>query len=171
MREDGIAAQFTRMKARFERLDRLCIARAISSLPVPVSPKTKTVESVGATFETWISTWRNGSEEPTISSNMDERTMSSLNATFSFRVLSSARLRSSISVPVAYQRTRPPVRRGTGCNGGGASDTDRPSGALVARFQTAGREPSLLCAPRAPSRDLPDDTFWRESPRRLRLAW
>src|SRR5258708_25377039 len=62
MREDGIAAQFTRMKARFERLDRLCIARAISSFPVPVSPKTKTVESVGATFETWTSTWRNGSE-------------------------------------------------------------------------------------------------------------
>jgi non-heme chloroperoxidase len=42
-----IAAQFTRMKARFERLDRLCIARAISSFPVPVSPKIKTVESVG----------------------------------------------------------------------------------------------------------------------------
>src|SRR6266576_1199753 len=62
------------------------------------------------------------------------------------------------------------VRRGTGCNGGGASDTDRPSAALVARFQTAGREPTLLCAPRAPSRDLPDGTFWRENPRRLRLA-
>lgn len=51
----------------------------------------------------------NGSEEPTISSNMDERTMSSRNATFSFRVLSSARLRSSMSVPVAYQRTRRPA--------------------------------------------------------------
>src|SRR6266436_5585894 len=55
------------------------------------------------------------------------------------------------SAPIA------PVRRGTGCTGGGASDTDRPSGALVARFQTAGREPSLLCAPRAPSQDLRDE--------------
>ena len=108
IREDGIAAQLTRMKARFDRFDRLWIARAISSFPVPVSPKTSAVESVGATFETWSITFRNGSEEPTISSNMDERTISSRNAMFSFRVLSSARLRSSMSVPVAYQRSRRP---------------------------------------------------------------
>src|SRR5580704_10392164 len=48
--EGGIAAQFTPMNARSARLDRLWIARAISSFPVPVSPKIKTVESEGATF-------------------------------------------------------------------------------------------------------------------------
>jgi len=37
MSEVGIAAQFTRMKARLARRERLWIARAISSLPVPVS--------------------------------------------------------------------------------------------------------------------------------------
>src|ERR1700722_4405593 len=45
----GIAAQFTRIKGRAERLERSWIARAISSFPVPVSPRIKTVESVGAT--------------------------------------------------------------------------------------------------------------------------
>jgi len=34
----GIAAQFTLTKARAERFEPLWIARAISSLPVPVSP-------------------------------------------------------------------------------------------------------------------------------------
>jgi len=49
--DGGIAAQLTRMKARFARFDRLWIARAINSLPVLVSPCISTVESVGATFE------------------------------------------------------------------------------------------------------------------------
>src|ERR1700676_4885343 len=44
------AAQFTLTKARCDRRDRLWMARAISSLPVPVSPLTRTLESVGATF-------------------------------------------------------------------------------------------------------------------------
>src|SRR5258708_7355691 len=42
------------------------MARAISSLPVPVSPKMRTVESVRATFDTCLSTIRSGSEEPAI---------------------------------------------------------------------------------------------------------
>src|SRR5436190_7553654 len=42
----GIAAQFTRMKARPARCDFLWMARAISSLPLPVSPLMSTVESV-----------------------------------------------------------------------------------------------------------------------------
>ncbi len=46
------AAQFTLTKARPALWDRLCTARAISSLPVPVSPEIKTVESVGATLPT-----------------------------------------------------------------------------------------------------------------------
>ena len=56
MREGGIAAQFTLMKARADRGDRLWIARATSSFPVPVSPVISTVESVGATLDTCAST-------------------------------------------------------------------------------------------------------------------
>ncbi len=106
--EGEIAAQLTRMNARAERFDRLWIARAINSFPVPVSPETRTVESVGATFATCANTLRSAAEDPTISSNIEERSISSRNATFSFLVLSSARLRSSMSVPVAYHRTRRP---------------------------------------------------------------
>ncbi len=102
--EGGIAAQFTPMNARSRRLELLWMARAISSLPVPVSPKIRTVESEGATFATWRSTLRSASEEPTISSNIESRSICSRNARFSLRVLSSARTRSSMSVPVAYQR-------------------------------------------------------------------
>jgi len=61
------------------------MARAINSLPVPVSPRMSTVESVGDTFETCDSTRRSTSDEPTISSNMDDRTMSSRNASVSLR--------------------------------------------------------------------------------------
>ena len=50
MSEEGIAAQFTLIKAWPARCEPLWMARAISSLPVPVSPVISTVESVGATF-------------------------------------------------------------------------------------------------------------------------
>src|SRR6266436_9518976 len=43
MSDDGIAAQFTATKARAERGERLWMARAMSSLPVPVSPVISTV--------------------------------------------------------------------------------------------------------------------------------
>jgi len=46
----GIAAQFTLMKLPFLRPLNSWIARATSSFPVPVSPSTRTVESVGATI-------------------------------------------------------------------------------------------------------------------------
>src|SRR5216683_1436191 len=69
--EGEIAAQLTRMNARADRFDRLWIARAINCLPVPVSPETRTVESVGATFATCAKTLRSGAEEPTISSNIE----------------------------------------------------------------------------------------------------
>src|SRR6266481_813148 len=114
MSEGEIAAQFTRMKARVERLDRLCMARAISSFPVPVSPEIRTVEPVGATFDTCLSTRRRVSEEPTISSNIEDCSISSRSATFSLRVLSSLRLRSSISVAVAYQRMTFPLSSSNG---------------------------------------------------------
>ena len=83
MREGGIAAQFTLTKACLARADRLWIALAISSLPVPVSPVIKTVESVGATFDTRDNTARKAGEVPTISSNMDAASTSSRSATFS----------------------------------------------------------------------------------------
>jgi hypothetical protein len=52
MSDAGIAAQFTLMMGCAERRDALWIARAMSSLPIPVSPVTKTVEFVGATLAT-----------------------------------------------------------------------------------------------------------------------
>src|SRR5919201_1678427 len=76
------------------------MARAISSFPVPVSPKMSTVASVSATFSTCASTRRSAAEEPTISSNIDARSMSSRNARFSWRIRSSACLRSSMSLLV-----------------------------------------------------------------------
>src|SRR5580658_7356067 len=97
-----MAAQFTLTNGYEERRERLCIARATSSLPVPVSPVIRTVESVAATLDTReITGWRAG-EVPTISSNIDALSISSRSATFSCRSLSSDRLRLSILVAVAY---------------------------------------------------------------------
>ena len=103
-----MAAQLTRMNARVARCDFLWMARAISSLPEPVSPRIKTVESVAATLSTSVSTRRRGRDDPTISSNIDERSISSRSAMFSLRIRSSACLRSSMSVAVAYHRTTCP---------------------------------------------------------------
>ena len=50
MRSRGIAAQLTRMKGLSLRLLFSCSARAISSLPVPLSPVSRTVLGVSATF-------------------------------------------------------------------------------------------------------------------------
>jgi len=52
--------------------------------PVPVSPLTRTLESVGATFITRESTPCNADEVPTISSNMNAWSICSLSAAFSF---------------------------------------------------------------------------------------
>src|SRR5262249_58615394 len=82
-----------------------CALPILSSLPVPVSPLINTVESVGATFSTCLRTARTDPDIPTISSNIDARLISSRSTTFSFLIRSSARFRSSISVPVAYHRT------------------------------------------------------------------
>ena len=48
-----MAAQFSLTNVRSRRPLRLWMARAISSLPVPVSPRIRTVEVVGATVSTW----------------------------------------------------------------------------------------------------------------------
>src|SRR5580700_12012126 len=47
-----MAAQFTLMNGLERRGLRLCRARAISSFPVPVSPRSRTLESVGPTVWT-----------------------------------------------------------------------------------------------------------------------
>jgi hypothetical protein len=57
-----------------------------------------------STFSTSVSTRRRGTDDPTISSNIDERSISSRSARFSLRIRSSARLRSSMSVAVAFER-------------------------------------------------------------------
>ena len=54
-RSSGMAAQFSFTNGRPHRELRSWIACAISSLPVPVSPWIRTVESVGATRSTWSS--------------------------------------------------------------------------------------------------------------------
>ena len=48
----GIAPQLTGMKGPSARSEQSCTKRAMTSLPVPDSPCSKTVASVGATFET-----------------------------------------------------------------------------------------------------------------------
>ena len=64
----GIAAQFKLMKGRFRRGLIRWMARAINSLPVPVSPRINTVASVGATTSTWPITRFMAVLLPTISS-------------------------------------------------------------------------------------------------------
>ena len=78
-----MAAQLTLTNARAARADRLWIARATSSLPVPVSPVISTVESVRATLATRASTGCSAGDVPTISSNIDVRSTSSRSARFS----------------------------------------------------------------------------------------
>jgi len=78
--------------------------------PVPVSPVISTVESVGATFTMLESTVCRAGDEPTISSNMTRDRFAPQRKVFVTHP-SSARLRSSISVPVAYQRIMSRGRR------------------------------------------------------------
>src|SRR5580700_1966361 len=61
------------------------MALAINSFPVPVSPRISTVESVGATLSTCESTWRSDSDDPTIVSYIEERSISSRKARISLR--------------------------------------------------------------------------------------
>ncbi len=114
IRSRGIAAQFTLTNGRAERPDRRWMARATSSLPVPVSPVIRTVESLGATLEMRESTVCKAGEFPTISSNIDFVIISSRSAMFSFRIPSSACLRSSMSVAVPYHRVMCPCSSLTG---------------------------------------------------------
>ena len=63
----GMAAQLSLTKVRSRRGLRSCRARAMSSLPVPVSPRMSTVEPVGATVSTCFRTRRRAALSPTIS--------------------------------------------------------------------------------------------------------
>ena len=74
----GMAAQFSLTNVRSWRGLSWCRARAISSLPVPVSPQIMTVESVGATVSTSFSTRRKAALSPTTSAKLfSARTSSS----------------------------------------------------------------------------------------------
>src|ERR1700719_548322 len=59
------------------------MARATSSLPVPVSPVIRTLESAGATLDMRESTFCRGGEVPTICSNIDALSISSRSTIFS----------------------------------------------------------------------------------------
>ena len=59
-----MAAQLSLTKVRPFRGLRSCRARAMSSLPVPVSPRMSTVETVGATVSTCFSTRRRAALSP-----------------------------------------------------------------------------------------------------------
>ena len=61
-----MALQFSFTSGRFLRLLQSWMARAMSSLPVPVSPKIRTVESRGATRSAFSSTSRNAALLPII---------------------------------------------------------------------------------------------------------
>src|SRR5436190_3099331 len=52
----------------------------MSSLPVPVSPVISTVESIGATLDTYDRTVRSGGEKPTISSRRSLAAVTSITA-------------------------------------------------------------------------------------------
>ena len=66
----GIAAQFTLTRVRSRRALRLWMARAISSFPVPVSPKRRMVESVGDTVCNCSRTFFKVGLSPIISSKL-----------------------------------------------------------------------------------------------------
>ena len=64
----GSAAQFTATNGPLARALAWWIARATSSLPVPLSPVSSTVVSVGATFAARCSTSRSAGARPTMRS-------------------------------------------------------------------------------------------------------
>ncbi len=83
-RPAGIAAQFIFTIRRLLRPLRLWMARAISSLPVPVSPRISTVLSLGATISTCLRTLNIASLRPMISPNSPSTLLScSVSARFS----------------------------------------------------------------------------------------
>src|SRR2546427_1302269 len=73
----GMEAQLTRTSALSLRRLRRWISRATNSLPVPVSPRTSTEASVGATRSIWLTMCRNGALWPTRSPNALASTTSS----------------------------------------------------------------------------------------------
>ena len=72
----GSAAQLTLTRGRFARGEAAWIARAISSLPVPVSPVISTVAFVGATHATRSITSDNDAEAPMMPERNDLRPIS-----------------------------------------------------------------------------------------------
>ena len=88
-----MAAQLMGTNGRVARFEFAWMARAISSLPVPLSPVINTVTSVGATRTSLVSSSRIGAERPTRLSSLYRWRNSSLNSPTSInrRRFSSAR--------------------------------------------------------------------------------
>src|SRR6266481_3920627 len=84
-RPAGIAAQFTLTRVRLRRGLSSLIARAITSLPVPVSPVIKTVAFVGATASTSVRMERRPPRRPTIVFRNEASARSRLRTTDSSR--------------------------------------------------------------------------------------
>ena len=103
----GMAAQLSLTKVRSRRGLRSCRARATSSLPVPVSPRMRTVESVGATVSTCLRTRRSAALSPTISPKLCSVRTSSSRYDLLLGELVLERLRSP-GRPGRSRRPRPP---------------------------------------------------------------
>ena len=105
---DGSAAQLTLTKGRSTRLESRCSARATSSLPVPLSPRTSTVMSVSATCSMISRTSRIfGSSPQSISSSASERTRPRSSSTSCF----SARFSSAFWKATSSSSTSNGLRR------------------------------------------------------------
>ena len=158
----GSAAQLTLTRARLARGDPWWIARAMSSLPVPVSPVISTVESVAATRETRSSTSRSPGEAPMIPPAAAVAAISSWRARFSSSSWDrsfwiSSKARAFATAVVTGRATSSRIRTSSGENGDRvvrantiAATNDLVHGqrqhdrALGARTRHRGRRPAAL---------------------------
>src|SRR5207244_6331004 len=111
------------------------MARAISSLPVPVSPEIRTVDSVGATFATCAST-------RTSRSDRSLRAMPDSRFGLSLRPACGLRCRSPSHTSERYV----PVRHAGACSGQETNDTDSLSGVSKVLADTRLRVHALYVA-------------------------
>jgi len=111
------------------------MARAISSLPVPVSPLDQDCGSVGATLATSDKTLRNGCEDPTISST--SRSGQFLRATPGFPCGPSLRPACDRRYQSPSRTTEgwPPLHLVAGYTGRGTSDTAHRDGVRALQFE------------------------------------
>ena len=110
---EGIAAQLIFTNVRSRRGLRLWMARAKSSLPVPVSPRSSTVVPAGAASSTCPSARFNAALSPIISSKLNSLRISSSRYNFSTASLSFS---ASISLNASAFSTAIAICAPTGCS-------------------------------------------------------